>query len=517
MSPAPWWRPGWPLLVAVALQLGVQAGQLLLTLRATGGELAYPLDDAYIHLAMARTLAEHGVFGITPHAVAASSSSPLWLGLLAAGAWALGSAVWLPLALATAAALALVVAVDRGWRRHGLAAGWRAAGLGALVLLVPLPTLASTGMEHALHALLALGFVAALTAALDEPARGGLRRALLLAPLLAAARLESAFLIAPAVWLVGRRRGLWPALALGAAAAAPWLLLGGWSWSQGQFFLPNSIVLKSGHVAIPGLSPADHGWSTGVRALARHGHAGVLFVLLAFAAWRSRGPAAARLRPALAVALVGLLLHAQLARFGWFFRYEAYLLVLGFASALPALHGAATGLRPRGRRALALFAVAGLAAFVPRASRALRDPPRASRHTFLQNVQVARVLAAHGGGAAVAVNDIGAVSYLGRVRTVDLVGLADVEVARARLAGAFDAAFVRRLTAARGCTLAVVYEDWFPGQLPPEWTRLARWTVPQPYWGATVSWFVIEPSAAGSWRAALDAAGEALPGGVLRD
>jgi hypothetical protein len=207
-------------------------------------------------------------------------------------------------------------------------------------------------------------------------------------------------------------------------------------------------------------------------------------------------------------------LHAQLARFGWFFRYEAYLLVLGVAAAAAACPEIARSGR-RQRVALAVLGAAALAAGSPRAVRALSDPPRACRHTFLQNVQVGRLLAAHGAGEAVAVNDIGAASFFGAARTVDLVGLAEVEVARARRAGTFDAEFVRRLTAARGVSLAVVYEDWFPEQLPAAWVRLARWTVPQAYWSPTVSWFATDPAHAARWREVLRGFTHALPPAVV--
>src|SRR6185312_12642286 len=48
------------------------------------GIFVYPLDDSYIHLSLARTLAFHHVWGIEPTAFASASSSPGWTLLLAA-------------------------------------------------------------------------------------------------------------------------------------------------------------------------------------------------------------------------------------------------------------------------------------------------------------------------------------------------------------------------------------------------------------------------------------------------
>lgn len=68
-------------------------------LQLTAGHFAYGLDDAYIHLAIARNLAEHGVFGVTSHEFSSASSSILWPLLLAAGCKVFGVRVLLPLLL----------------------------------------------------------------------------------------------------------------------------------------------------------------------------------------------------------------------------------------------------------------------------------------------------------------------------------------------------------------------------------------------------------------------------------
>lgn len=507
-----------PLAAGLALLVGVVAVQLARVLAATGGEFAYPLDDAYIHLAMARHLADSGVYGVTPHAFASASSSPAWLLLLATARTLGGTAEWLPVALATSCAAALLFAVDGWWRRSGVGGGVRACGHAALVFGGALPTLSLSGMEHCLHAWLVVLFaaqvVAAIGAADTAAARGPIAAAIALAPLVVAARYESLFLVLPAGLLLWRARG-WPAMVLlGAAAALPVAALGLWSLAHGHFVLPTSVLLKSSAVPIPGINPASHGIWTGVRTLTRYGHVGALLVVAAAVWWWSRRRSGGHPgRNALVLFAVALALHAQFARVGWYFRYEAWLLALGAAVVVPGLAAmAAAGRRPRLATVGLLLLLAG--AFAGRSGRALRDPPLASRHTLLQNVQVGRFVASLSGERRVAINDIGAVNWLADVHLLDLVGLADVEVARARRTGAFDAGFVAELAARRGTTLAVVYADWFPGQLPAHWQRLGAWTVEQPYWGPTVTFYAVDPAAADALRAALAAFRPRLPPGV---
>src|SRR4051794_39850568 len=78
--------------------------------RLTQGHLVYALDDAYIHMAIAKNLALHGVWGVQAGTFSASSSSPLWTLLLAGWFRAAGVSDAAPLLMNTAIAAACVIA-----------------------------------------------------------------------------------------------------------------------------------------------------------------------------------------------------------------------------------------------------------------------------------------------------------------------------------------------------------------------------------------------------------------------
>jgi len=72
----------WPTLVVVLLYYLVVLVILLLSAPQTGNQLIYPLDDTYIHMAMAKNFAQNLVWGVTSYSFSSSTSSPLWTALL---------------------------------------------------------------------------------------------------------------------------------------------------------------------------------------------------------------------------------------------------------------------------------------------------------------------------------------------------------------------------------------------------------------------------------------------------
>jgi hypothetical protein len=120
-------------------------------------------------------------------------------------------------------------------------------------------------------------------------------------------------------------------------------------------------------------------------------------------------------------------------------------------------------------------------------------------------------------GEALAANDIGAVSYFGEVEVLDLMGLASLDVAKAKLAGRFDAASILELADQRGATTAVVYEHWFTGSsaFNISWLRVASWTISDPVVSdPKVTFFARNAAAAALLRRRLSTFERELPARV---
>jgi len=503
-----------PLGVALAILI-VAVGVLgAWSSRHSAGHLVYALDDAYIHMAMARNLAEHGVFGVSRYGFTSSSSSPLWT-LLLAGLFALlGPRDWFPLAVNVLFAASLLMVADRVLQAHAVRPQSRLLAMAAIVVLTPVPPLVLVGQEHLLHATLTLAFAGLMTLAPPPPAL------LCVAPLLTATRYEGLFLVFIACLVLAGRRRFGFALALGVVSLLPPAAYGLVSLAHGWYPLPNPVILKGalgegltggGRLA---LVPFLGGWGE----LVRTPHVLALFVLAGvtlLARWRSPSSREGTL---LILFLGTAILHLQYARTGWFYRYEAYLVAFGIVAGAVALDGLGDRVRPRWLPA-ALASAAALVCAV-RGVRAYVETPGAVGNIYEQQIQMGRFLARYYPGETVAANDIGAIDWLADLRVMDLWGLASREVAEAKLTGRYTTSGIAELARARGVRVAVIYERWLDaaGGVPAEWVRAGRWRVASNVvlGDRTVAFYAVDPAEAAPLGDHLRAFAPELPPAVAQ-
>lgn len=472
-----------PLVAAMALYSAVTLAAVLQILNAAG-EPVYALDDVYIHMALAKNLAQHGVYGVTPFETTHASSSPLWVLLLAAGFAILGPWIWWPGLLAAGSALAALAFANRYLRMQTSADGsfsgiaGRAGVLCLIVLGASLPALSVQGMEHPLHAALTL-VAAMLGASAMAGGRPDLRLDTLLVGLcllLPVLRYESLWLSALlAVGLAWRGRFTLAAMLL-AASAVSVCAVGFWAMSRGLTFLPAPILTKS----VGPLLLADDGI---VRLIARFtwhpldriARVPLLTVLLiaavvslGFAVWRRRLAIIDDAR----LVMVGLFVagtwtHATFATFGWGARYESYLIVLGLAAMGAVALEAARHLQParRTHRIAALFGGFAVALTIHttfgRALITYRNAQYAAVEVLNRDIYVARFLAKAYPGQPVLAMNIGAVVWEGEPRLVDALALGSPEVLRLFLAGSLDPQSLDAVARRHDAKIFAVFDEWF--------------------------------------------------------
>ncbi|HYL85234.1 MAG TPA: hypothetical protein VE263_13440 [Candidatus Angelobacter sp.] len=492
------------------------------------GKLTYALDDTYITMALAKNLALHGVMGISATRFVSATSCPGFLLLLSAAYRLTGPTDWWPMLLAIGFGILSIVAASRLMKGAGLLT--QVLALCGLVVFAPLHVMGLLGMEHTLHIALTLAFLNLVGRGLEEgefPSWG----LLALAGMMVSVRYESLLLIAPACLLYLQQRRLKAAIFLGSAAAIPVVVYGIVATTLHSYWLSQSISLKglSGEAATHSpVALIDHFASN----LSRAPYLGVFLAILAVTVTLPSVRSNKRSFSMLIIVLSSILLHLALADVGWAYRYEAYLV----ASAIVVIAFSVSQVRRSESQwatlpaivVLLVLGASGAYFLSVRTLEANRTLPYRSLAVYSQQIQMARFLHRFEEGAAVAANDVGAISFYTGIDCLDLVGLADREVFALKQKKAYSTEAIAKLAAERQVKVALVYDTWFSKvpltglgglagpTLPPSWIRVARWRTPygQYLGGDTVSFYATNPEEAARLRSNLATFAPSLPPSV---
>jgi hypothetical protein len=484
----------WPWIASALFCFAMLGVLIALSIQRCGGHFGYPMDDTYIHMAMAKHFSAQGVWGTTKYGFTSSTSSPLYTLLLSATYLVTGVHEITPLILNLLAGTALLVWCDFALKRELIGAKSRFYLLAFLVFATPLPILILGGMEHTLHALLTLLFVHLVCIYLTSSTARLYESVVLivLAGILAMTRYEAVFLVAAAgvLCLIRGRWAMTIGLALG--GSIPVCAYGAVSMMHGWFPLPTSLLLKANVPSAP-LSGMNPGFILSLfRNMSRGFHV-LMLVLIAAALLhrmhRVRGTIWSYNGVGLILFGATALMHLTFARTGWFFRYEAYLIVLGVITVPIAIWD--VGLphpRPVWMGALALFACLVTA----RTGYAFYVAPQAIEDIYDQQYQMGLFAQENLNGKTVLINDIGAVSFLSDARVLDLIGLGSLDSARARIDRKYSVTWLEHWVKQNQASVAIVY----PNLAPPEWRPIATWKIPGNYMSGSdsVNFFALDPS-----------------------
>jgi len=213
-------------------------------------------------------------------------------------------------------------------------------------------------------------------------------------------------------------------------------------------------------------------------------------------------------------------LHLIFAATGWFYRYEAYLVLCGVL--LVSVLFYRSGREMAGMQwkwiwwAGVLLVFALTFPFLLRSSAAYTKARRACLNIYDQQYQMGRFLKKYYDHDVVAANDIGAIAYYTNADIVDLWGLGSIEVARSRKEHNWTPQFLDSLVRVKGTRLAVVFDEWFDPALLHKWTKVASWQIPDNVicGSDVVCFYAIRPEDAGAIRRNLQEYQASLPGDV---
>jgi hypothetical protein len=465
-----------PLALSLA-SLGATVYVLIAACRHDGGFIL-PVDDAYIHLAVAKHLALDGVWGVTAAGFTASVSSIGWSLLLAAIFKLTAPNVAVPIVLNVAAAGATLIVADAALRRADVSTWRRTAVLQAIVFCTPLPALVVLGMEHVVQILVVLAFVlhVSRTIASSEGGAGAEATGGALALLATFIRYDAILVVCAAVVaLLIARRGR-AALWIAAGAVLPLAAFGVVAAAHGWPPIPTSVLIRLPLMSEPRTPLRAIVHFFGYRGLRTLLHEPALATLLIAALWTFVLRAKNRMwtwdeRQWLLAMFAGTLaLHLQYAATGWMFRYEAYLVTIGLVAV--ALAGEDIQFSSS-RRVIFVAAAIALTALGGRAVHAMQQVPASSLEQFASRHQAVRFLGGSYAGAVVEIGDIGELCYATDVRLIDVNGLGSLDLVRSILSTAENspAAEDERRVSARADLVVTNLE----GVPPPGWQLAGCW------------------------------------------
>ncbi|MCD9854002.1 glycosyltransferase family 39 protein [Epilithonimonas sp. JDS] len=485
------------ILLLVILSLGLLVCYNIFVVTGFAGRYIYPLDDAYIHLSMAKNFADFSVWGITQYEFSSTTSSPLFTFLLAILIKVFGNWEYIPMVVNSIAGLFLI------WISHKYLKQFSkltyTVFLASIVLLMPLHLMIMTGMEHVFHTLTMVLALLAFKKYLENEAPRNFSNLALLAILATGFRYESLFFIFfMCVYLFFVKKEYFQSIALGLFAITPVLIYGWISVDHGSFFLPNSLILKGN---------TNDGVVGFLTRVAGNGYRGISVLILIlillvqiFIKSKNQNVFIDKIKNNAIpiVVFCGFAVHLLFANFGWLIRYEAYLVVVILFAIAPfadEVFQKKIGNQVLKFAMIILLLIIFSIRFVPM----LKNQPTASKNIFDQQIQLADFLHQYYKNSRIVANDIGAITYFNNIHLLDTYGLGSIEVAKLRKEdhGKFTdnkklQAYIYNTAKLQDFEVALVFDAWV--KMPDYFSKVGTLTIQNNYMsgGTTVSFYSIK-------------------------
>lgn len=481
------------------------------------GMFVYSLDDAYIHLAIGKNIASHGIWGVTPHEHSFASSSPLWSVLLSITYFITGSFyLYIPLILNLISCLGILSLVSVITRATNTSERISLITRISIILCLPFFPLIVGGMENMLFSFFVLLFTYIVFIKKDS----SFLFLGIVSVFMVSTRYEGTFVIASATLLLLFDKKWKHCFVIVLSGILPILLFGIYFISLGGDFFPNSVLIK-GNI---------EGGAYGIIKMTLYNMKSLLmdlspipfiYTLLSFITifmWlRYRNTLSFRL---FFLAFATFSLHLLLAQIGWMFRYEAYLLVISTTAIAVSFKEirtiCSTYMTIPVRFISAIILAFSLFGLGNRVYEGHSLPVQFSSEIFLQQIQVANFVKKYFPNNAIALNDIGAVCYFTNIHCTDVYGLATTDIARAKRKRTYTPSMMEDICNKRNTEIAIVYPQWLrsgfmfgtnvKGDMPKQWKKAGALILGYKDYvigSDTVNFYAVKPSYYDTLRIAL--------------
>jgi hypothetical protein len=501
-------------------------------LKFSGGIFSYPLDDTYIHMSIAKNFAQNSTWGINAQQFAAASSSILYTILLAVLFKIFSANILIPFILNAVIAIVLLIVIQKRLEKENVGFTAQLIILFLIIFFTPLPALVISGMEHTLQCLFSFLFLFNFNDWWNE-AKSNPRKKIpasmyINGILVCALRYEGLFLAGIVCFILLLNKKIISAFILGFISLLPIIIFGIYSISKGSYFFPNSVLLKATPVEVSSNGALNFIsnilidkltlFKNGITSLATQRL--LLILPLTYLMFKKFLGDRHSYSQMIFVLTVCTLLQLSFASTGWFYRYEAYLVLCSTVviSLIIYKYGKSFISSTSKKIYVAIVFVFFILIFplVLRSAAAYTKAKQACINIYEQQNQMGNFIKKYYGRDTVAVNDIGAVSYFKQNGIVDLWGLADIDVAKSKRNNYSTPAFLYNLANQKNVKLAVVYDSWFDSSLLKKWQKVATWQIKNNVicGDSIVSFYAVENNIAPALKTNLEAYQKLLPADV---
>lgn len=444
----------------------------------------YSLDDAYIHLGIAKNIFKYGTLGINPHEFILATSSILWTLINALLFFIFGISDIYPIVINFILGLFIVLSLDKILILNNLSSPKKIIIITLFVFSVPLLLMAFTGMEHLMHLFAVMTFLHFLNIYLTSENKKIERIIFYILPsILVLIRYESLFLLMPLVLLLIVKKNYLSALIILVSTFLPVILLGYFSKTNGGFFLPTSLMLK-GNIEnnFFELSTFFHYLKSIIRNFYYTPVLLFLMILSGLNIFNSKDKllgSSVNIQNLLFISSV--LLHLAFAQIGWIFRYEAYLIGTGIVVNVNLLNKLKIKELISSKKDI-IFLINFLILIFLLVFRGVESNSiilTSGRNINEQQVNSASFIKEYYNNKTVAINDLGAVSYYTDAYIIDLWGLGNIKIAKSKLNNSFNTMFLKEILKEKVPDIVIIYESWFNGdnRLPSNFKKVGEWRI----------------------------------------
>lgn len=477
-------------LISLSLFFAVCAGYYFTVTAETDWHYVYLVDDAYIHLAMAKNFALYEVWGVTRYEFSSTSSSPLFTYLLSVFIKFFGNKDLIPLYLNVFAGFGLVYILTLYFSRVFQQVSHIVAAVVFTLFFSVMHLQLLSGMEHVVHVFLFALNVFCLSNLKSKTAVAGFYFSLLLMGLV---RFESMFYFAIlAVVFTGIRK--WrEALAVLLTGFIPIAFFCYFNEQHTGYLFPNSVVVKGTQISFG--SDFFHqlkiifidNFLLNI-SFYKVGFLPILMSLVFIVRDFKNRNFSQVINNNLLLIVLSLLMvcHAMFADLKGFFRYEAYILA-GFSMALiPKVKGFFEDFKNyiTHEKLISGLILMNIILMIYKISFAHLMLDNGGKNIYEQQIQSARFLNTYYNRSKVVANDIGAITYYTDIHLLDIAGLGSKETIpfnqNKRKADKHFKQFLTRYTISNTYDIAIVYDQWLEGQIPDNWKKAAVLKITNP-------------------------------------